>query len=413
MKSTKAVFICLFLALALRLFALFTVDSIQHPYVWEYETIANNILNGKGIQYTFLETTYRNTTMVLYPLISASIYYFTNHSFLAIKIFQILLSLLTCILIYLLSRKIFQSNKIALFSLMLLVFHPGLIVYSVKLHPLTLESFLLALTLLFLVSVMSRATPTIKLFFTGLSLGLMLLVRATAGLFIPVAFLILYFKLKKAGTSPFLSIGSILLGVCLILTPLIVRNFLIYKKVVILPNDSGFNFWIGNNRLSNGTADSANGKSVFYSTEEAFRNKVYSLNEFGQKKFLYDDAFNFIKNDKIRALQLFFKKIYFYWWFSPDQGHLYPAQWALVYKLYYSIIIFFAISPFFVMPKKLFIQNKESIYLIISCFIAMSLAQSLYYVDGRHRWTIEPVILIFSGCGAVFLTEKLNNIIKA
>ena len=334
--------------------------------------------------------------MVLYPLISASIYYFTNHSFLAIKIFQILLSLLTCILIYLLSRKIFQSNKIALFSLMLLVFHPGLIVYSVKLHPLTLESFLLALTLLFLVSVMSRATPTIKLFFTGLSLGLMLLVRATAGLFIPVAFLILYFKLKKAGTSPFLSIGSILLGVCLILTPLIVRNFLIYKKVVILPNDSGFNFWIGNNRLSNGTADSANGKSVFYSTEEAFRNKVYSLNEFGQKKFLYDDAFNFIKNDKIRALQLFFKKIYFYWWFSPDQGHLYPAQWALVYKLYYSIIIFFAISPFFVMPKKLFIQNKESIYLIISCFIAMSLAQSLYYVDGRHRWTIEPVILIFS-----------------
>ena len=43
-----------FLLVATRVFALFFVESIVHPAVWEYEGVANNFLEGKGFYYTTL-----------------------------------------------------------------------------------------------------------------------------------------------------------------------------------------------------------------------------------------------------------------------------------------------------------------------------------------------------------------------
>jgi hypothetical protein len=39
--------------------------------------------------------------------------------------------------------------------------------------------------------------------------------------------------------------------------------------------------------------------------------------------------------------------------------------------------------------------------------IGLSLLQSVYHVDGRHRWGIEPILLALSGGGAAFLLERL------
>jgi len=39
--------------------------------------------------------------------------------------------------------------------------------------------------------------------------------------------------------------------------------------------------------------------------------------------------------------------------------------------------------------------------------VGLSLLQSVYHVDGRHRWGIEPILMALSGGGAAFLIERL------
>ena len=48
------------IAFAVRLGAFFVLDRVRHPEVWESETIALNLLNGRGFVFPFLDVDYRS-----------------------------------------------------------------------------------------------------------------------------------------------------------------------------------------------------------------------------------------------------------------------------------------------------------------------------------------------------------------
>lgn len=407
-KGPKIILLSLFLLLiGARIFALFFVESITYPETWEHEQIANNLLKGEGLYFTHLGAKYRNTAMVLYSLMCTTIYYFTNHSYFAVKIFQILLSALNCFLVYRISKMLF-GNIVGLIAFALVSFHPGLVVYSVKLHPLTLDALLFTLSIYFLLLVIEKRKILKNGLLAGLSIGAALLTRATIGLFIPFALITIFLKMMKSNGGALRSIIYIATGIFLILFPLIIRNYSLFHKIVILPNDSGINFWRGNNPHTIGTANTLNGKSVLVSAPIDFLKEVKELDEFGQKRLFYQEARNFIKNNPGKSLILFGKKLYYFWWFSPTQGLNYPKSWLSIYKLYYSIILLLAISGFFTGIKIIPRQKRQMFYLLLLFFITVSIAQALYYVDGRHRWAIEPLVLIFSASGINFLWTKLS-----
>lgn len=244
---SKAVFLVLFfLLIAVRVFALFFVESITYPQTWEYEGMANNFLDGKGFYYSTLGAEYRSTAIMLYSLICAIIYYVTKHSYLAVKIFQILLSVFNCFLVYRISKRLF-GKVIGLIAFALVGLHPGLIIYSIKLHSLTLDTLLFTLFIYFLLLVAEGQKIFKNSFLAGLSIGAALLTRPTIGLFIPFALIIIFLKAKESKVRPLRLILCISTGILLILSPLLIRNYFIFHKVVILPSDSGLNFWKGNN----------------------------------------------------------------------------------------------------------------------------------------------------------------------
>jgi len=406
-SDKKTVFILLLVALSLRVIVLFTFDSISKPQVWEYEEIANNILKGKGLYFTLLDTKYQNTAMVLYPLTCAGIYYVTKHSFLAVKTFQILISLLSCLIIYKLSKRIFGYIT-GIIALALISIHPGLIVYSVKLHPLTLDILLFTLSIYCFFLIFNNQRVIRNSFLTGLCIGITLLTRATIGLFLPVMIMILGYRFWSQKYKLLKIIITLGAGVFLIVSLFVARNYIIFNRVVLLPNDSGSNFWTGNNPNSLGTANTLDGKSVMYSMPRDLSEKLKVSDEFGQNKLFYQEAENFIKNNPIGSLALFGKKLYYYWWFSPNQGLNYLRSWLIMYKVYYTVILLFAISGFFAAFKKIEPQRRYILYTLLLFFITISIAQSLYYVEGRHRWAIEPMLLIFTANGIV----SIKNMVK-
>jgi len=406
--TKTVVWIIILVSLAIRIFALFFIDSISNPQVWEYEEAANNFLDGKGLYYNFIDTECRNTGIAFYSFICAVIYYFTQHSFLAVKIFQIIISVFGCFLIYRLCRRLF-GKKVGLIALALTATHPGLITYSVKLHSLSLDILLFALAAHFFLSVFEGKKIFKNSLLTGIFVGMTFLTRATIGLFMPIGLLILILKMKNAKKTIIKSTLGILIGIFLILSPLIVRNYLIFHKFVIAPNDSGINFWTGNNPNSIGTSKTLDGRSVFLSAPRDLLKRIKGVDEFQKNAVFYDEGWGFIKDNPRKAMTLFAKKLYYFWWFSPTQGLEYPRAWFYSYQVYYSLLILFAGLSIFMGLRGVLSSERQMQYIVLLFCAAISVAQALYYAEGRHRWGIEPFILMFSANGLSLAWGLIKN----
>ena len=100
------------------------------------------------------------------------------------------------------------------------------------------------------------------------------------------------------------------------------------------------------------------------------------------------------------------KKFLYFWWFSPQTGMLYPGLWTQVYKLYYIFVLTLFILGIFYAIKKASRIDRAAIASILIFMLLISAGNSLYYVESRHRWAVEPLMLIFSAYALIILTDK-------
>ncbi|MBU1007072.1 MAG: glycosyltransferase family 39 protein [Candidatus Omnitrophica bacterium] len=377
--------------------AMLLILPSSSPETWEYETIANNILEGHGYQMERLGATHYSSVPPLYPFICAGIYALTNHSYLAVQLFQIILSCLVVLAIYIIGKNVF-NRKVGLLAAFLTTFHPGLMIYTIwKIHPLLLDSFLILLVVLVFLKACTKLSLW-KAFLSGAIIGLTMLTRSTVGLFLP--FGIAYLALSQNVNKKKLLIFScaLLISTALIIAPWIVRNYSIHKQI-IFTTATGELLWRGNNIEASGSSYLVSGKTVTETMPKDLAEKIYGKSELVQRDVFMKEAFGFIKKNPDQAIKLFVKKFYHYWWFSPQSGILYLKSWLSIYKIYYTIIIMLGGIGLY---KAFCIHDPrvlQGVCLLLLMLLAISLAQSLFYVEGRHRWAIEPIILIFSANG--------------
>ena len=93
------------------------------------------------------------------------------------------------------------------------------------------------------------------------------------------------------------------------------------------------------------------------------------------------------------------------WWFSPMSGLLYPRYYLVLYKIFYSAMLVLACLGINSLLKKR-VSVRQEVYLLLFFLTFLSLFQALYYVEGRHRWSVEPILMIFSAAGILKLTNK-------
>ena len=147
MPPKRLLYIIFVLAIITKLLSGLFLNAYSGPEVFEYETIANNILNGKGFLYNFYGVEYRAFVQPLYPVFTAIVYYLTSHSQIAMLVMQSIVSSGLCFVIYSIAIR-FTGEKQALLAAALIAFHPGLAVYStLNLHPLVFDVFFYLLTI--------------------------------------------------------------------------------------------------------------------------------------------------------------------------------------------------------------------------------------------------------------------------
>ena len=398
MRFFKLKDLLFFAALGTRLLAGIWLGHFSAPAVWEPEVIANNLLAGKGFLLNdHLGTSYRAFMLPAYPVLCAFVYSFTRHSQPAVLLLQCLLSALSCLQIRAIGEQVFKKSKAGTVAAWLTAFHPGLVFFATQLHPLTLDLFSYLWTLWACLALFERP-GTARALHLGIAAGFALLSRGT------ILFFLLFSAalfLWRAGREGWLGKGARLAALAvsvaaLAVLPWLARNALLFKRFPLFITSSNQSLWAGNNPLSVGTLHSRDGRPLINQLPVHLETALAQSDELGQSDLFRKEAWAFIRQDPWAAARLYLRKWVNFWWFSPTTGRYYPPVYAIAYGLCYAVAALLAVAGLWSVRRQI---SSPPILLLVLFPLFIALFQCLYYVEGRHRWTVEPLLLLLAARG--------------
>ena len=322
----------------------------------------------------------------VYPFLMAGAFkvfgIFTERAAIAIELFQTIVSVLTCILLYCLGKRIFGA-KVGLIAAFLLAIYPPAIHFAVqKTWSTTLFAFCLILIVLTLLSRASR--PDVK---HGIGLGVLLGFTALLDPVIlgtyPFALAWLWINAKKAGPTANRMMFAIV-GICILtISPWIVRNYIVFGHFVLIKSNLGNELFKGNNESATGHFSPSLGGVL---TEEE-RARLRQSDEVSRNRFLMAKALTYIKEHPLNFTRLTVKRFIYYWTFKEKSLR---KIWIPL-MAYAGVLVLAAIGVILSRGKA-----KHSTLLLLILF---SLPLPYYFtIVGlfRYRFPVEPLMMIFA-----------------
>jgi len=217
-----------------------------------YDDIARNLVSGHG--YTEDPAAGPNLWRApLYPLFVAGLYSLFGFSDVPVFLAQGVFDALTCVLVYLIARRIF-SEPVAVVSAVGTALYPFFSYYAVRVFSESMFTLLLALVVWFLVRAYRSLTAT-DFMLLGLSQGLALLCKASLELF-PLVILAGLLLLRKGSTRTLgLNFSVMLVVTGLTIVPWSVRNYQVTGRIIPVSIGGGHNFWLSNHLPTGGLDD--------------------------------------------------------------------------------------------------------------------------------------------------------------
>lgn len=395
----------------LRLFYVVALGLSQSAETDEYERIAQSLLSGNGFGLRLYGTWYRTYGSFPYAYLCAFLYAIFGHSYFVILVAQAFFSAITALACYSIGRRLFAPSA-GVFAAVLVAFHPGLFFYDThKLHPLGLDATL-AVVGVVMVLLIKESGSWRTMALGGMIHGLSILERTTQVGLLPLSLLSMWRSRKEGAFSRLAAVY--LLAVAAISSPWIVRNLILYQRPVLTSTTGGEVFWRGNNPAASGGgyAKGRPGVAVFEAAPQSLQKSILGKDEITQSEIFYQEAVRYIFNNPFGALELYGRKLLAFWWFSPHSGFLYPASYLSLYKKYYAMILVLGLVGLVVACRGRNQGERFAVFSVISFLCTVALLQAAFYVEIRHRWGIEPLLLVFAAGGAMFLCRCVHNFLQ-
>lgn len=321
----------------------------------------------------------------LYPLFLALCFFIGGFNILAYFIPQLILSSLTCLLIYLLAEELF--NKIAaLFSGFAVAFYPDLIFWMSFARPETLFIFLLSLGFLLLIKGNSRKNQPL-LYISAIIFGLASLTRITITPFLPLLLLWQARFFSKNRKESFKVALLMAIIIVMVLLPWGIRNYVVFDKFNVLSDEAGI--LIGS-----------------IETEEQYKS-IEINKEYNSYDSLILKIAVFIKNNFKVYLASCWHRFLIFW--SPLTQVMRPL--AKLYKGLSWLIIFPAAFWGMITSRKKRERGVELIIMFIF-YYALLCSMSLMHLHLVYRYPIQPFLCIFAGYTFYEIYRRINKKIE-
>jgi hypothetical protein len=369
---------------------------------WEYEALARNIAAGNGyVIYRFGHLTLAFGDGNLYSFLAGDLYTLVGHSPVALAVVQAVLAALAVPVIFAIGERALGA-PIAALGAALAALHPGLLAYTLKLHPLGLDVLLLALVVYWSTRQhWMRAGP----FEAGVTLGLNLMTRPTfflAGL----AGLSVRWLARRASLRQMVAVVAIAIAIG---TPWVARNWLFVGRPLLMSTGLE-DVWKGNNPESSGSGMLTFGKTVFDAAPDELRERIWHSDELQLNDVFARETVSFIRDQPAQFASLFARKFAYFWWLPEQAGVLYPSGWLAVYQVYAVFINTFAVIGAIAILRFDHDDARRLLATLAAVGLTLAVVHGLAYVEGRHRWGIEPLLLLLTARGIFASASALRNL---
>ncbi len=417
-KQDRAVFIVFFCALLLRIIYLVQIqdspflnfpqiDALWH-HLWAREIASGNVIGD--------EVFFRAP---LYPYFLGLVYALFGDGPNAIRVIQSILGSLSCVLVFLISREIF-NRRTAIIAGFVAAFYPILIYFDNELLITSLFIFLALLLFYFALRTKSESSHG-RIYLLGFLMGLAAIARPTILIFVPLLlFWILYYRKAKKGTAGNNWIRGLLViaGIMSAVLPVTIRNYAVGNDLVLISYQGGVNFWIGNNEQADGKTAGAPGHFKAYGEYQdnvKFSSEKVAEMDLGREmrpseisSYWYGKGLEFIAGNPGQALGLMIKKFYFAWnaYEIESNRDIYSQR---EYSSLFSVLLwhkiigfpFGLLAPLAIAGIVIMFRNwKNRYFLLIGIIIAYQIILISFFVTSRFRAPTIP-FLIMAGAFAL------------
>lgn len=368
---------------------------------FEYEVLAQNIASGQGYTIArFGHTAFAFGDGNLYSFIASSVYLLAGHQPLALAIVQAVIASLAAPVIFAIGAHVF-SWQVAAVGASLAALHPGLLVYTWKLHPLGLDVFLLALTVLWILRTNDGVRGGLVI---GLTLGVALMSRPTFFVAGSAALGARWLGARRRLVPTLVALSMALL----IALPWVVRSSALLGRPVFISSSSE-DVWKGNNPTASGSSYLPGGSDVFSAAPLELQRRFVQPGELQLNEVFTQEVVAFVVQHPSDFLALTARKFAYFWSASPQVGMLYPPMWLTAYQWYALIIFGFAIVGVITVLRIGSGAERNLVGLLAAISLALAGVHALAYVEGRHRWGIEPLLLLLTARGIFVVANWLRS----
>jgi 4-amino-4-deoxy-L-arabinose transferase-like glycosyltransferase len=344
----------------------------------------------------------------LYPYFLAFVYILTDASPFFACLIQVVLSTISSCMVFHLGYRIF-GPKVGLLAGLLTAAYGMFVFYSSLLLGVTLILFLnLFMLVCFLEGL--RDSRWWKWILAGACCGLSAGARGTVILFVPFALsaLLLYFGWQE--WRRWLKAGMLfLITTILFISPLTIHNWYVGDDVVLLTANAGANFFIGNNFHSDGIYirnARYEGRPMGLSVREQQANfPEVAQKETGRSNLKPSEISRFwinktkeeIARDFGSWLKLVGNKIrYFFNAYEVPNNRNYYFSKRFSSLLNFPLVAFGAVIPFALLGMIVVRRSWRHHFLLYGYFFAYFISLIAFFVNGRYRLVIVPVLLIYA-----------------
>jgi tetratricopeptide (TPR) repeat protein len=351
-------------------------------------------------------------------------------SLLGARLLQVTYGALTPVAVYFLGRRLLGARG-GLVAGIIAVLYPFLIYFT---NELLIESLVVVLDAFLLVAILrADDVPSWgRWVLAGAVLGLAAIARPPVLLFAPCVFLWIWWRAGRPcalpeprkggltllrGRTPFraavLRFAMFAVGAALVIAPVTLRNFALEKDFVLIASQGGVNFFIGNNRDSDGASAvlPVLGETWQYAdcVRIAEREEGRSLRSSEVSGFWYGRGREFLFGHPRAAAALLLKKFVLFWnrYELPNNKDVYYfARMSLVFRSL-AWLNFGVIAPLGVLGAIVSLRRRRPAAALLALFaLAHMVSVVLFFVCSRFRIPVVPVVVVFAAAGLLWLWDR-------
>jgi tetratricopeptide (TPR) repeat protein len=350
----------------------------------------------------------------LYAYSLAIIFAIFENGFLAARVIQFLIGSLSVLLIYFLGKRVFSPAAGRIAAVLAAVYGPFIYFEGELLIPV----LLLFLSLLFVLAVLAaeRKPSWLRWLGCGALLGLTATARPNVLVFLAVLIPWVLVRLRRKGTTwsaSLFAVLALLLGAVLLMAPVHVHNYRMSKEFLpAMVSQGGVNFFIGNNRDSDGSTAIVPGTRATWwggyydAVQLAEEAEGRTLKASEVSSYWFQRGLEFMRDEPDRALRLMAKKLAMFWsgmeiannkdiyFFSAQRPLLKVLLWPGTVYCPFGIVAPLALAGMIMAWRRRQGKGAGLLALLIFTYLATVV---LFFVNARFRLPVVPLLLPFAG----------------